>query len=48
MFRITRRSQAAETVRFCDGCAEVTTATQRAERHYERGRAHWQALGLPR
>ncbi len=48
MFRFIRRARVAEGVRFCDGCAEVTTAAQRAERHYERAHARWQPLGLPR
>ena len=47
MFRFPGRARTAETVRFCDGCAEVTTAAQRAERLYESSRAR-QPLGLPR
>jgi hypothetical protein len=48
MFRFARRTRTADGVRFCDSCAEVTTAEQRAARHYERARTHWQPLGLPR
>ncbi|MBW6439204.1 hypothetical protein KZ829_36320 [Actinoplanes hulinensis] len=48
MFRFTRRTRVAEGVRFCDSCAEVTTADQRAAQHYARARAHWPAFGLPR
>ncbi|GIE36662.1 hypothetical protein Ait01nite_097070 [Actinoplanes italicus] len=48
MFRFTRRTRIAEGVRFCDGCAEVTTADQHATRHCERARIHWPPLGLPR
>lgn len=47
MFRITRRARTADGVRFCDGCAEVTTAAQRAERRYERERQRWQHLTMP-
>lgn len=39
MFRITRRRPVETGVRFCDGCAEVTTAAQRAERRAERTRS---------
>ncbi|MEH1129367.1 hypothetical protein [Micromonospora sp. CPCC 206061] len=38
MLRIARRRAADAVVRFCDGCAEVSTAAQRAERHLERAR----------
>jgi hypothetical protein len=36
MFRIIRRAVRLSGVQFCDSCAEVTTATQRARRHHER------------
>jgi|KBSSwiStaDraftv2_1062776.scaffolds.fasta_scaffold331481_4 hypothetical protein len=36
MFHIARRRTRPAGVRFCDGCAEVTTAEQRARRRYER------------
>ncbi|MEV4760762.1 hypothetical protein AB0J86_37450 [Micromonospora sp. NPDC049559] len=42
MLRFVRRRGAAAGVRFCDGCAEVTTAEQRARRHHER--AHTDVL----
>lgn len=48
MFRFTRRARIAEGVRFCDSCAEVTTADQRATSHYERAHTDWRPLGLPR
>lgn len=35
MFRFTRRAVRLSGVRFCDSCAEVTTAAERARRHYE-------------
>jgi hypothetical protein len=47
MFRITRRRPTEAGVRFCDGCAEVTTAAQRAERHHERTRTRALAWALP-
>ena len=36
MFRLTRRAARLSGVQFCDSCAEVTTATERARRHHER------------
>jgi hypothetical protein len=36
MFRITRRNVRLSGVQFCDSCAEVTTAAERARRHHER------------
>ena len=36
MFRITRRIVRLSGVQFCDSCAEVSTAAERARRHYER------------
>ncbi|WP_173082395.1 hypothetical protein [Phytohabitans rumicis] len=47
MFRIVRR-RISDGVRFCDSCAEVTTAAQRAERRYERGQASVRAWIVPR
>ena len=46
MFRLTRRAGRPSDVRFCDSCAEVTTAGDRARRHRDRIRA--QAQILPR
>jgi len=36
MFRITRRAARLSGVQFCDSCAEVTTAAERARLHRER------------
>ena len=47
MLRITRRATGSG-VRFCDSCAQVTTAEQRARRHLDRVRAQAQAWALPR
>ncbi|MGK5671704.1 hypothetical protein ACSNOB_02510 [Micromonospora sp. URMC 106] len=33
--RIRRARAATAAVRFCDSCAEVTTAEQRAQRRYD-------------
>jgi hypothetical protein len=38
MFRPSRRRATDPGVRFCDGCAEVSTAAQRADRLRERVR----------
>ncbi|MCX4385789.1 hypothetical protein OG777_02440 [Micromonospora peucetia] len=39
MFGRARRSAAARAgVRFCDSCAEVSTAAQRMQRRYDRAR----------
>ncbi|MFI6263211.1 hypothetical protein [Micromonospora sp. NPDC051006] len=39
MFGKTRRSAAARAgVRFCDSCAQVSTATQRAQQRFESAR----------
>ena len=46
MFRFTRRTRTAESIRFCDGCAEVTTAAQRAEQRYDQARTRSLTLGL--
>ncbi|MEN3612447.1 hypothetical protein [Plantactinospora sp. ZYX-F-223] len=35
MLHLFRRRSPETEVRFCDGCAEVTTADQRARRRYE-------------
>ncbi|MDG6108759.1 hypothetical protein Daura_30660 [Dactylosporangium aurantiacum] len=48
MFRLPRRSAAPAGVRFCDGCAEVSTAAQRAQRRVERTRTALAALAGPR
>jgi hypothetical protein len=48
MFRLTRRADRLADVRFCDSCAEVTTAGERARRHYERTVHHVLAQVLPR
>ena len=47
MFRINRRRAADAGVRFCDGCAEVTTAAHRAERRLERTRTQALVWALP-
>ncbi|MER7333945.1 MULTISPECIES: hypothetical protein [unclassified Micromonospora] len=39
MFGSTRRSSALRAgVRFCDSCAQVSTAAERAQRRYDRAR----------
>ncbi|MEQ4306154.1 hypothetical protein ABNF97_33020 [Plantactinospora sp. B6F1] len=48
MFRLFRRRSPLAGVRFCDGCAEVTTAEQRARRRYDRGHTDTYPLTLPR
>ena len=48
MFRITRRAARLSGVQFCDSCAEVTTATERARRHHERTVTRALAQTLPR
>ncbi|MET7402250.1 hypothetical protein ABZS66_53095 [Dactylosporangium sp. NPDC005572] len=48
MFRIRRRAGTPDRVRFCDGCAEVTTADQRAHARIERTRTHLTTLTGPR
>lgn len=48
MWQKTRRRRIRDGVRFCDGCAEVTSAEQRANRRYERVRWQVQTFGLPR
>lgn len=35
MFGLSTGHKATDGVKFCDGCAEVTTAAQRARRHLE-------------
>lgn len=40
MFRLVRRPKSlAAGVRFCDPCADVSTAAQRAQRRYDRAHA---------
>ncbi|MEV5692529.1 hypothetical protein [Micromonospora globbae] len=49
MFGKARRSSAAPAgVVFCDSCAEVSTAAQRAQRRYERARTTVYTLISPR
>ncbi|WP_426502938.1 hypothetical protein ACPPVO_35600 [Dactylosporangium sp. McL0621] len=48
MFRIARRRAAAAGVQFCDSCAEVTTADERARRRYETAVAQAQSWALLR
>jgi hypothetical protein len=36
MFRLARRAARLAGVQFCDSCAEVTTAAERARLHRER------------
>jgi hypothetical protein len=38
MFQLTRRRPVESGIRFCDRCAEVTTAAQRADQVRERVR----------
>jgi len=44
MFRTLRRHRREAGVRFCDGCATVSTPGQRASARIERTRAHLTAL----
>ncbi|MGC1210023.1 MAG: hypothetical protein WA890_01985 [Micromonospora sp.] len=40
MFRLVHRSKSpAAGARFCDSCAEVSTAAERAQRRYDRAHA---------
>jgi hypothetical protein len=48
MFGKALRSPAHAEVRFCDSCAEVSTAAERARRRYEDARTAAQALVGPR
>jgi hypothetical protein len=48
MFRLGRRSAAGAGVRFCDSCAEVSTAGERARRQHDRVRAQIAAVLGPR
>ncbi|MEV0131740.1 hypothetical protein AB0H83_25175 [Dactylosporangium sp. NPDC050688] len=48
MFRFPRRSSPPAGVQFCDSCAEVSTAADRAQRRVERTRADLAALTGPR
>ncbi|MEU7873105.1 hypothetical protein [Dactylosporangium sp. NPDC049140] len=48
MFRLTRRSSTRSGVRFCDDCAEVTTAEQRTHARIEATRTHPTAITGPR
>jgi hypothetical protein len=40
MFRTARRTARLSGVRFCDSCAEVTTAAERARLHRDRIVSH--------
>ncbi|MGI5243152.1 hypothetical protein [Dactylosporangium sp. CA-139066] len=48
MFRFARRPAVPAGVRFCDGCAKVTTADQRARRSLDRTRTALTAITGPR
>jgi hypothetical protein len=48
MFRINRRRTVAAGVQFCDSCAEVTTADDRARRRYDTTVAQAQSWALLR
>lgn len=49
MFGKAQRLVAARAgVRFCDSCAQVSTANQRAERRYDRVRTSVHTLTSPR
>ncbi|MGI5151340.1 hypothetical protein ACQEVC_34090 [Plantactinospora sp. CA-294935] len=48
MLCLFRRRSPVMGVRFCDGCAEVTTAEQRARRRYDRSHTDIYPLTLPR
>ncbi|WP_426513396.1 hypothetical protein ACPPVO_23965 [Dactylosporangium sp. McL0621] len=48
MFRTLRRPRPEAGVRFCDGCATVSTAEQRVSARVERARTHLTALTGPR
>ena len=48
MFRFPRRQARQSGVQFCDGCAEVSTAAERAQRRFDRTRAELTALAGPR
>lgn len=49
MFRLVRRPKPdVAGVRFCDPCAEVSTAAQRAQRRYDRVHATTHLLISPR
>ena len=47
MIRLLRRTEPTAGVRFCDGCAEVTTAAQRArDRHDQTRTAAYTLAGV--
>ncbi|MEV6637888.1 hypothetical protein AB0M54_44905 [Actinoplanes sp. NPDC051470] len=48
MFRLPRRTPRLSGVQFCDSCAEVTTAADRARLHRERVISHALTLTWPR
>ncbi|MEU7874630.1 hypothetical protein [Dactylosporangium sp. NPDC049140] len=48
MFRTLRRSRSRAEVRFCDGCATVSTPEQRVAARIERTRTYVAALTGPR
>jgi hypothetical protein len=48
MFTTSRRRKSDPGVRYCDACAEVTTATQRAQRRHEQTRDRAMAWTMSR
>ncbi|WP_426513052.1 hypothetical protein ACPPVO_21820 [Dactylosporangium sp. McL0621] len=48
MFRTLRRASRQTEVRFCDGCATVSTSDQRVSARIERTRTHLTAITGPR
>lgn len=48
MFRALRRATRQTDVRFCDGCATVSTPDQRVSARIERTRTHLTAIAGPR
>lgn len=48
MFTLHRRRSVESRIRFCDGCGQVTTEAQRAERLRERTRTQAWSWLLPR
>ena len=48
MLRLIRRPDRLSDVRFCDSCAEVSTAAERSRRHRDRVLARAQSQLLPR
>ncbi|MFG2041614.1 hypothetical protein [Dactylosporangium sp. NPDC048998] len=48
MFRTLRRASRQTGVRFCDGCATVSTPDERTRTRIERTRTHLTAITGPR